>query len=122
MTQPDFGGKILIIHKVQKCGQNDGFRLFLENGWMEFAQNAPESRTNQYQTARENRMSKFCSVLELFIHKVVIFGQNGQNEVQRSSNNWRTVNAMKNLIRYSESAENSLSVSLIFHQFHVFRV
>ena len=85
------------------------FRLFLENGWMEFAQNAPECRTNQYQTARENRMSKFCSVLELFIHKVVIFGQNGQNEVQRSSNNSRTVNAMKNLIRYSESAENSLS-------------
>ena len=56
-------------------------------------------------------MSKFCSVLELFIHKVVIFGQNGQNEVQRSSNNSRTVNAMKNLIRYSESAENS---SLVF--------
>ena len=54
-------------------------------------------------------MSKFCSVLELFIHKVVIFGQNGQNEVQRSSYNSRTVNAMKNLIRYSKSAENSLS-------------
>ena len=90
------------------------FLLFLENGWMEFAQNAPECRTNQYQTARENRMSKFCSVLELFIHKVVIFGRNGQNEVQRSSNNSRTVNAMKNLIRYSESAENSLSP--MFHQ------
>ncbi len=59
-------------------------------------------------------MSKFCSVLELFIHKVVIFGQNGQNEVKRLSNNSRTVNAMKNLIRYSESAENSLSP--MFHQ------
>ena len=90
------------------------FRLFLKNGSNDFSQNAPECRTNQYWTARENRMSKFCSVLELFIHKVVIFGQNGQNEVQRSSNNSRTVNAMKNLIRYSESAENSLSP--MFHQ------
>ena len=81
MTQPDFGGKILIIHKVQKYGQNDGFRLFLENAWMEFAQNAPECRTNQYQTARENRMSKFCSVLELFIHKVSILGKNGKSGV-----------------------------------------
>jgi hypothetical protein len=94
------------------------FRLFLKNGSNDFSQNAPECRTNQYWTARENRMSKFCSVLELFIHKVVIFGQNGQkevqNEVQRSSNNSRTVNARKNLIQYSESAENSLSP--MFHQ------
>ncbi len=90
------------------------FRLFLKNGSNDFSQNAPECRTNQYWTARENRMSKFCPVLEIFIHKVVIFGQNGQNEVQRSSNNSRTVNAMKNLIRYSESAENSLSP--MFHQ------
>ena len=40
--------------------------------------------------------------------------KNGKNEVQRSSNNSRTKNAMKNLIRYSESAENSLSP--MFHQ------
>ena len=78
MTQPDFGGKILIIHKVQKCGQNDGFRLFLENGWMEFAQNAPECRTNQYQTARENRMSKFCSVSSYSSTKCQFWAKTGK--------------------------------------------
>ena len=46
---------------------------------------------------------------EIFILKGRIFGQNGQNEVQRSSNNCRTVKATKILIQYSESAENSLS-------------
>ena len=51
---------------------------------------------------------------EIFILKGRIFGQNGQNEVQRSLNNFRTVYATKNLIRYSESAENSLSP--MFHQ------
>ena len=57
------------------------FRLFLENGLMEFAQNAPECRTNQYQTARENRMSKLCSILEIFIHKMSILAKNGQSGV-----------------------------------------
>ena len=54
-------------------------------------------------------MSKSFFVLEIFIHKVSIFGQNGKLEVQRSSNTYGTVHAMKNLIRYSESAENSLT-------------
>ena len=28
VTKPDFGGKLWIIHKVQKCGQIDGFSTF----------------------------------------------------------------------------------------------
>ena len=49
---------------------------------------------------------------EIFILKVRIFVENVKNGVQRSSNISRTVNATKNLIRYSESAENSLSPML----------
>ena len=85
------------------------FWLFLKNGSNDFSQNAPECRTNRYWTARENRMSKFGSVLEIFIHKVSILAKNGESGVQRSLYISRTVNGMKNLIRYSESTENFLS-------------
>ena len=85
------------------------FRLFLKNGSNDLGQNASECRTNQYWTARENRMSKFCSVLEIFIHKVEILAENGQSGVQRSFYISRTVNAMENLIWYSESTINFLS-------------
>ena len=85
------------------------FWLFLKNSSNDFAQNAPECKTNQYWTARENRMSKFCSVLEIFIHKVSILAKNGESGVQRSLYISRTVNATENLIRYSESTENFLS-------------
>ena len=56
----------------------------------------------------------FSSYSSIKLSFLVKTGQNGKNEVQRSSNNSRTKNAMKNLIRYSESAENSLSP--MFHQ------
>ena len=85
------------------------FRLFLENGSNDFGQNAPECRTNQYWTACENRMSKFCSVLEIFIHKVSILAKNGESGVQRSLYISRSVNAMENLIWYSDSTKNYLS-------------
>ena len=85
------------------------FWLFLKNGSNDFGQNAPACRTNQYWTARENRMPKFCSVLEIFIHKVSILAKNGESGVQRSLYILRTVNAMENLIWYSESTKNYLS-------------
>ena len=90
------------------------FWLFLKNGCNDFGQNAPECRTNQYWTARENRMSKFSSVLEIFIHKVSILAKNGESGVQRSLSISRTVNAMENLIWYSESTKNYLSI--VCHQ------
>ena len=85
------------------------FWLFLKNGSNDFGQNAPECRTNQYWTARENRMPKFCSNLKIFIHKVSILAKNDKSGVQRSLYISRTVNAMENLIWYSESTKNYLS-------------
>ena len=85
------------------------YSIFLKNYSNDFDNFWSECRGERYRPAEKNRTSKACSVLEIFIHKVGIFGQNGQTEVQRSSNNSRTVNDMKNLIRYSKSAENSLS-------------
>jgi len=79
-----------------------------------FGQNVEENNTDQQKkTARQNlfSFSRYSSIKLSFLVKT---GQNSKNEVQRSSNNSRTVNAMKNLIRYSESAENSLSP--MFHQ------
>ena len=74
-----------------------------------FGQNVEENNTDQQkQTACRNlfSFSRYSSIKLAFLVKTC---QNGKNEVQRSSNNSRTVNAMKILIRYSESAENSLS-------------
>ena len=79
-----------------------------------FGQNVEENNTDQQKkTARQNlfSFSRYSSIKLSFLVKT---GQNSKNEVQRSSNNSRTVNAMKNLIRYSESAKNSLSP--MFHQ------
>ena len=91
------------------------FWLFLKNGSNDFGQNAPECGTNQYWTARENRMSKFSSVVEIFIHKVSILAKNGQSSVQTMLYISRTVNAMENLIWYSESTKNYLT--LVCHPF-----
>ena len=74
------------------------FPLFLKNGSDDFGQNALECRTNQYGTAREDRKFNFCSVLEIFIHKVSILAKNGESGVQRSLYISRTVYAMENLI------------------------
>ena len=57
----------------------------------------------------KNRMSKKVFPQEIFIHKGQIFAEIGQSGVQRSLYISRTVNGMKNLIRYSESTENFLS-------------
>ena len=57
----------------------------------------------------KNRISKKIFPQEIFIHKGQIFAENGQSGVQRSLYLLRTVNGMKNLIRYSESTENFLS-------------
>ena len=54
-------------------------------------------------------MSKKNFPQEIFIHKGQILAENGQSGVQRSLYISRTVNAMENLIRYSESTENFLS-------------
>ena len=94
--------------------KNEVFSTFLKNYSNDFAHFWSECRGEQYRPAEKIRTSKSFLVLEIFIHTVGIFGQSGKNLVQRSSNNSRTTNAMKNLIRYSESAENSLSP--MFHQ------
>ena len=57
------------------------FRLFLKNGSNDFDETRSECRTNQYWTARENRMSKKIAVLEIFIHKVQILAKNGKSGV-----------------------------------------
>ena len=86
-----------------------GFRDFLKNYSYDFDETLLNGRGDQYEAFPENRTSKACSVLEIFIHKVQILAENGQSEVQRLLYISRTVNATENLIRYSESTENFLS-------------
>ena len=85
------------------------FRDFLENGSNDLAKTLPNGRGDRYEAFAKNCRSRAISVLEIFIHKVEIFAENGQSGVQRSLYISRTVNAMENLIRYSESTENFLS-------------
>ena len=109
VTEPDYPKNFESSKKYKNVVKMMIFWLFLKNGSNDFGQIAPERRTNQYWTARENRMPKFCSVLEIFIHKVSILAKNGESGVQRSLYILRTVNAMENLIWYSESTINFLS-------------
>ena len=69
------------------------------------------------ETVPENFKSRTNLVLEIFIHKVPILDENGQNGAQRSLYISRTVNAMENLIWYSKSTKNYLSpvCHLFFH-------
>ena len=85
------------------------FRDFLENGSNDLAKTLPNGRGDRYEAFAKNCRSRAISVLEIFIHKVEIFAENGQSGVQRSLYISRTVNATENLIRYSESTENFLS-------------
>ena len=109
VTELVFPKKFPIFFISNFIPKNEVFLTFLQNYSNDFAHFWSECRGEQYWSAETNRMSKSFFVLEIFIHKVSIFGQNGKLEVQRSSNTYGTVHAMKNLIRYSESAENSLS-------------
>ena len=94
-----------------------GFRLFLGNYSNDFFPTWPKRSPYCYRAFAKNRTSKSFSVLEIFSLKVGIFGQDGENGVQRWTYISRTVNAMKNLIWFSESRRNSLSPSSdqIFH-------
>ena len=93
------------------------FRLFLKNYNTDFVQTWSECSLHRARAFAKNRTSKSFPVLELFILKVGIFGQNGYNGVQRSAHISRTAYATKNLIRYSETRRNFLSRSSdqIFH-------
>ena len=62
-----------------------------------------------FRASAKNRISKTIFSEEIFIHKGQILAENGKSGVQRSLYISRTVNGMKNLIRYSESTENFLS-------------
>ena len=95
------------------------FRIFLKNYNKEFFLTWWKCTPYRYWAFTKNRTSKSFSVLQIFSLKVGIFCQNGENEVQRSANISRTVNAMKNLIRFSETTRNSLSCTSdqIFHSF-----
>ena len=66
----------------------------------------------------KNRMSKKNFPQEIFIHKGQILPENDQSGVQRSLYISRTVYAMENLIWYSESTINFLS--LLSHQIFVY--
>ena len=95
------------------------FRHFLENYSKEIVPTWWKCSPFCCRAFPKNRMSKSFSVLQIFSLKVGIFGQNGENVVQRSANISRTVNAMKNLIRYSETRRISLSCTSdqIFHSY-----
>ena len=91
------------------------FLLFLKNGSNDFDETWSECRTNNFWAPRENRMSKKIAVLEIFIHKVQILAKNGKSGVQTKPDISKTVNAIENLIWYSESTINFLSSNyLIF--------
>ena len=85
------------------------FRLFFKNYNTEFLLTRWKCSPYCFRAIEKNRRSKSFSLLEIFSLKVGIFGQNGENEVQRSGNISRTVNAMKNPIWYSKSTKNYLS-------------
>ena len=82
------------------------FRLFLEKFTNDFRFFADNVRTHCRLAACEDRTSGKIPVLEIIIQKVQIWVKSG---VQRSSYISRTVKAIENLIRYSESTENYLS-------------
>jgi len=93
------------------------FRLFSKTTLtilLIFGQNVEENNTDQLKKTARQKLAPFSRYSSIKLAFLVKTAQNGKNEVQRSSNNSRTKNAMKNLIRYSESAENSLSP--MFHQ------
>ena len=93
------------------------FRLFSKTTLtilLIFCQNVEDNDTDQLKKTAHQKLAPFSRYSSIKLSFLVKTGQNGKNEVQRSSNNSRTKNAMKNLIRYSESAENSLSP--MFHQ------
>ena len=88
------------------------FRLFSKTTLtilLIFGQNVEKNNTDQQKKPACQYLfsfSKYSSIKLSFL--------NGKIEVQRASYISRTVYAMKNLIRYSESVENSLSP--VFHQ------
>jgi len=110
VTKPDFPKKIWFIHKVRKRAFLSTFWIFAGNLAMNFHLFLIENdSTKCLWIFCENRMSSKNPVLEIFIHKVVIFAKNGKSGVQRSRYISRTVNATENLIWYSESTINFLS-------------
>ena len=110
VTKPDFRKKIWFIHKVRNCAFLSTFWTFAGNlsVWPQLFL-AENDSTKCVWTPCENRISRKNPVLEIFIHKVQILAENGQSGVQRSLYISRTVIAIENLIRYSESTENFLS-------------
>ena len=84
VTKLDYPKKC-IIQKVRKCGQNDSFRIFVENGSNNFAyffgQNVEEMDTKHLQQT--------ACPLKIFIHKVAISAKNVESKNRSIS---RTIN------------------------------
>ena len=81
-TEPDYQKKIGSSKKLENVVKMAVFWLFfLKNVSNDFDETWSECRTNQYWTARKNRMSKKIAVLEIFIHKVQILAKNGKSGV-----------------------------------------
>ena len=92
---------------VSKSAFFRGFWIFSRNLVIHLVLFVAENgSTNRIWGFCENRTFEKNPVLEIFIHKGQIRSKSG---VQRSSYISRTVNAMKNLIWYSESTKNYLS-------------
>ena len=93
--------------KFQKCAIFRGFSTFEGKLVIDLVLFLVENvSTHCRLAAREDRTSGKNPVLEIIIQKVHIWVKSG---VQRSSYISRTVNAIENLIWYSESTKNYLS-------------
>merc|ERR1712072_694341 len=79
-------------------------------GSNDFVHFRSECRGDSYKDICKKPYVQKMSVLEIFIHKVAILAKNGQSGVQRPLYISRIVNATENLIRYSESTINFLSL------------
>ena len=113
VTKPDYPKNFGSSKKSKNVVKMTVFWLFLKNGSNDFDETCSECRSNQFWAPRENRMSKSFSVLEIIIHKVQILAQIAKSGVQRMRYISRTINAIENLIWYSECTINSLSWRLI---------
>ena len=82
------------------------FWLFLKDNSNDFAHFFSECEEERYRSAEKESTSKAWSVLEIFIYKVGIFGQNGKQTTRFKDRRifCRTMHDMENVIRYYELA------------------
>ena len=77
VTRPDFPKKCRVGKKCENVVKIIVFRDFLGNGSNYFDKKLQNGRGDQYEAFAKNRTFKKVSILEIFIHKVQIFAENG---------------------------------------------